>query len=294
MTRRLHGVKLYPRSTRDRIAVWIGVGTSAFDVYVAAVANDPVGYSFAVLFGLGAAILFVAAYVFQDRREDGGGSEYAEMIGELDKTREVLETLTAFLERERVRVNQAEQTVNRLNAERAALEPVVTTDRETVNAILPAVWIGVGTSAFDVYVAAVANDPVGYSFAVLFGLGAAILFVAAYVFQDRREDGGGSEYAEMIGELDKTREVLETLTAFLERERVRVNQAEQTVNRLNAERAALEPVVTTDRETVNAILSAHTSMVRAHAWKDRLLGFGIGVMSSLVAAAILLGFGIGQ
>jgi hypothetical protein len=125
-------------------------------------------------------------------------------------------------------------------------------------------------------------------------LSSVINIVGVYFSPDMTESTEGVEYAQMVAHLDGTREVLKNLSTFLERERLRINQAEQTVSRLEGERAALEPVVKTQRETVEAILRAHTSTVRAYAWKDRLMGFGIGVLSSMVAGTILYALGVGR
>ncbi len=125
-------------------------------------------------------------------------------------------------------------------------------------------------------------------------LSAVTIFVSVYFFPDKTNSAEGTEYAQMVAQLDETQNVLKTMSAFLERERLRINLAEQAVSRLQEERVALEPVVKTQRETVEAILRVHASTVRAYAWKDRLMGFGIGVLSSMVAWAILYAFGVGR
>ena len=56
----------------------------------------------------------------------------------------------------------------------------------------------------------------------------------------------------------------------------------------------LKTVVEAGEEAVDAVLSVHASAVRAHAGKDRLVGFGLGILSSMVAGVTLYAFGIGQ
>ena len=51
------------------------------------------------------------------------------------------------------------------------------------------------------------------------------------------------------------------LSAFLENEHRKVVEAERALSGLKSERASLEPVVTAQRETVEAILAAHSANV---------------------------------
>jgi len=138
-----------------------------------------------------------------------------------------------------------------------------------------------------------ADDLFGYTLLVVNLMVGALHLVLAYFVQDREVGGGESEYKRAIGELDSTRNALEKLAVFLESKRKRVEETEQTLKRLQAEKTALEPLVSTQRETVEAILAAHSQTLRRGLWKDRAFGFGLGVLSSLAAGAILYWLEVG-
>jgi len=157
-----------------------------------------------------------------------------------------------------------------------------------------AVWIGVGNLILVVWLSRIADDFLGYVLVGLNGFWAVLQFVSAYVLQDRPEESAGAEYAEMIDRLDSIGETLRNLSGFLERERLPADEGERTVRRLQLERAALEPVVQTQRETVQAIRSAHATTQRSYAWKERLVGIGLGIIASLVAGIILYVLGVGR
>jgi hypothetical protein len=111
--------------------------------------------------------------------------------------------------------------------------------------------------------------------------------VLAYVLQDRGKPGPNeTDYTTVIGTITGIVSELGKLNAFLERERSRVTDTEATLQRLHSEKAELEPVVLTHRETVDAILRAHSDRTAKNVWKERLLGFFFGVVSSLAASFV--------
>ena len=94
------------------------------------------------------------------------------------------------------------------------------------------------------------------------------------------------EYEQVINSISAIGVQLNQLNAFLVREQQKVEDAKATVQELDSERAALEPVVATHRATVEAILSAHSERMAKSAWKERLIGFGIGIIASVLASVI--------
>lgn len=107
-----------------------------------------------------------------------------------------------------------------------------------------------------------------------------------YLLQDQPSEGRGDEYSAVISQIKGIEEQLADLNAFLERERKRVADTEGTLVKLQQERASLEPIVLTQRETVEAILAAHSSKTASNAWKERIIGFVLGALASLMAAMI--------
>jgi len=105
-------------------------------------------------------------------------------------------------------------------------------------------------------------------------------------FRDKPGAGHSEEYSEMIERLADMGEQLAALGPFLKREQQRIAETENTIKALQDQQSELEPLVATHRETVEAILTAHARQVRTNVWKDRVAGFGLGVLASLFATLI--------
>ena len=63
-------------------------------------------------------------------------------------------------------------------------------------------------------------------------------------------------------------------------------RTESTLNKLQDEKQQLEPIVLSNRETVEAILAAHAARQRSNAWKERVIGFSLGALASMLASII--------
>ena len=121
----------------------------------------------------------------------------------------------------------------------------------------------------------------------LFGTISVGLLIKAYVFPVERIGGGVvDEYSEVIGKISDIGKQLSDLNEFLARERRRVADTEATVRSLNEEKTKLEPLVLTQRETVEAILAAHAARTARQAWKERMFGFVLGLAASLAASFV--------
>jgi len=95
-----------------------------------------------------------------------------------------------------------------------------------------------------------------------------------------------NEYSVVIKSIKVIETELSELNRFLEKESTRVAETEATVKKLNDEKIRLEPLVQTKRETVDAILAAHSQRTARQAWKERLFGFALGLFASLIASFI--------
>ena len=109
--------------------------------------------------------------------------------------------------------------------------------------------------------------------------------VVVYAIQPQRRDEFEA-YTKAINDIEIIGNQLSTLVGFLKKEQRRVIEAEETYRRLESEKTELEPVVRAQRETVNAILSAHAKTAASKAWKERALGFVSGLIASLLAAIV--------
>jgi low affinity Fe/Cu permease len=111
------------------------------------------------------------------------------------------------------------------------------------------------------------------------------LWLFLYIIQDVPEDPF-SGYTDAIQDIERISGQLSNLVEFLKQERAKVEESEATLSKLQSERRQLEPVVVAQRETVNAILSAHARVSASKIWKERALGFVSGLLASLLASLV--------
>ena len=104
-----------------------------------------------------------------------------------------------------------------------------------------------------------------------------------YFLQDR-PPSEENQYAKVLARVGDIKNQLSALGKFLEQEQIRVAETRVIVGQLEEKKAALEPVVATREEIVGAILAAHTQRTASRAWKERLVGFALGVLASVLAA----------
>lgn len=124
-------------------------------------------------------------------------------------------------------------------------------------------------------------------FYLIFAAGAisSFLYLAvSYTSQTTKDEF--EEYTKAITDIEKMSRQLSGLITFLRDEHQKITDAEITFRELKSEQARLEPVVLTQRETVNAVLSAYTKTQATRAWKERGLGFVSGLIASLLVAAL--------
>jgi hypothetical protein len=113
-----------------------------------------------------------------------------------------------------------------------------------------------------------------------------LMYAVLYRFQDLPKEDVKERYTVIIANIGSMEKQLNALAEFLKGERAKISESETTLQNLENEKARLEPVVMTQRETVNAILSAHAKTTALRARKERLLGFMSGVLTSLLASMI--------
>jgi hypothetical protein len=123
-----------------------------------------------------------------------------------------------------------------------------------------------------------------YSWPIVIGL-PLLMLVTVYILQEPQKDQFKG-YNAAIVDIESIGKQLSGLIEFLKQERQRVAEAEATFQKLQSEKSELEPLVLTQRETVNAILSAHAKRTASRAWKERALGFISGLIASLAAAMV--------
>lgn len=86
--------------------------------------------------------------------------------------------------------------------------------------------------------------------------------------------------------LDETRVNLRALLNFIEEERRNLKASEQALLALKYEHDQLKPLIESDRKTIDAIFAAQEARNQVAQIAERWIGFGLGVVSSLVASLI--------
>jgi len=116
----------------------------------------------------------------------------------------------------------------------------------------------------------------------------------AYQAEQHRKAGIEKQLAEsldfkaQINQLNETEKSLKTLLNFVESQRDKVTQNEQSIKQLETEKQKLEPLVNADREAVEALFKVQEERAKANASQERWIGFGLGILASIIASFIMV------
>ena len=113
-----------------------------------------------------------------------------------------------------------------------------------------------------------------------------IVFIAESRSSEAREARRlqNMSYTKQAEALDETRRNLQALVEFVDEERKRLQVSQQSLDSLKAEHDRLRPLVETDRKAIDAVFAAQEARNQAALGTERWIGFGFGVVSSLVAS----------
>ena len=87
--------------------------------------------------------------------------------------------------------------------------------------------------------------------------------------------------------LDETRRNLDSLVQFVESEKKRLQSSQIALDNLKNEHERIKPLLETDRKTLDALFAAQEARGQAALQTERWIGFGFGVVSSIVASLVL-------
>ena len=96
-----------------------------------------------------------------------------------------------------------------------------------------------------------------------------------------------SDYKEQLEQLNQVESNINELLAFVENQKVELKDAEDTIAALESEQQALEPIVKTNREVVDALFQVQEERTKANVWQERGIGFGLGIVASVIASLLL-------
>lgn len=95
-------------------------------------------------------------------------------------------------------------------------------------------------------------------------------------------------YYNQIQQLDDTEKTINQLLDFVKDQRINLKSTQDSLESLKTEKEKLEPLVESDRKVVEALFQAQEERSRANISRERWIGFGLGVLASILASTILV------
>lgn len=96
------------------------------------------------------------------------------------------------------------------------------------------------------------------------------------------------DFKSQIEQLDATEDSLKTLLEFVNKQRKTTTLNEQKIKQLESDKLELEPLVNADKATVEALFKAQEQRASVNASKERWLGFGLGILASIIASFVMI------
>lgn len=93
-------------------------------------------------------------------------------------------------------------------------------------------------------------------------------------------------YQEQIEQLNNTENNIKQLLQFVNLQKKTLRETEDTISELKTEKEKLQPLVESDRAVVEAIFQAQEDRTNSNVWRERWIGFGFGILASLLASFI--------
>ena len=140
-------------------------------------------------------------------------------------------------------------------------------------------------TAFVVIVLFFGSKEVKWFHLVEMAVGLLLVWFVSYLLQSPPKDES-ERYTAVIANIEGIGKQLDELAKFLKTERERVTESQATLKNLQDEKTQLEPVVLAQRDTVNAVLAAYTRTTASRVWRERAIGFVMGLLASLLASLI--------
>lgn len=94
------------------------------------------------------------------------------------------------------------------------------------------------------------------------------------------------DYQTQIQQLNDTENNIRHLLDFIETQKNTLRETEDTISLLKKEQEKLKPIVESDKAIVEAIFRAQEERTNSSIWRERWIGFGVGVFASLIASLL--------
>lgn len=119
-------------------------------------------------------------------------------------------------------------------------------------------------------------------------VGGAIAYFAEQHNQEAREARRlqNLNYATQVRSLDETRVNLNSLIAFVDSQKQQLEASHQALQTIKSEHERMKPLLESDRKVIDAIFAAQEARNQSAQSSERWIGFGLGVVASLVASLV--------
>lgn len=97
-------------------------------------------------------------------------------------------------------------------------------------------------------------------------------------------------FTHQIQQLNETEDNVKTLLIFIQQQRNQMLDNQNSLKELKEEQSKLKPLVNADKEVVAALFSAQEARAQESAKTERWIGFGLGILASIVASIFLMIF----
>ena len=105
-------------------------------------------------------------------------------------------------------------------------------------------------------------------------------------YEEKKLKKENQVYEVQLETLSEVQESINNLSAFIKDQKDQLKQSQQAVESLKKEQEVLKPVVEADRQIVDSLLRIQADRAKANVWQERLIGFGLGILGSLIASLI--------
>lgn len=119
-------------------------------------------------------------------------------------------------------------------------------------------------------------------------LGALIAVGASYYEKHQKETlrQQNLTYEKQLAELTQVQSSIDNLRDFVGTQKLQLQEQQAVLQDLKLEKEKLQPVVEADKQVVEALFRIQSERNRSSIWFERLIGFLIGIVSSLVASLV--------
>lgn len=122
------------------------------------------------------------------------------------------------------------------------------------------------------------------------GIVSALYFDTTKLIDEKNKEIENLELTTQIKNLKTVESELENLIDFVKHQQTTLSQTETEIESLVKEKKQLEPIVKANREVIQAIFQQQAENSKKNAFKERTIGFGLGVLGSILASIIIYVF----